>query len=341
VIGARAGKPPPPVRRVNAAREGEEVNTTFDRLVERIRDQKVLLFCGPHVSASSKELPAWNDLVQEVMGKLDLPDTSGTPILSRAAQFYVYPESRYRWRGGDRDSGVDEGQAQKRRSSLIRHIAAYLDDPTIAPSDVHAHIAALPFNYIVTTNWDNLLERAFDQQRKPYVKVVRDPDMAYTDAEVTTLVKLFGSIEQPESLVITLDDLRKLTVRIPETSSSLHHCATVKTLLFLGFDFADYETKQLYDTSLGALMGHTRQVFAVQGEHLENADYWQHRGFEFIHDSMLDFLTKVSGALSVFVPPATKYHFTTHWNASNILNAGDSNFIDGRRWGERGRTSHS
>jgi hypothetical protein len=40
---------------------------------------------------------------------------------------------------------------------------------------LHTHqlIAALPFNKVITTNWDNLLEEALRRARQPFVKSSR------------------------------------------------------------------------------------------------------------------------------------------------------------------------
>jgi hypothetical protein len=283
------------------------VNISFNSLIDKIKDQKVLLLCGPNVSASSKELPAWDAVVRQLVAKLDLPEDFDTRTLAAAAQFYIQPESRNETRNDARkrglDTEVDKEQEQHRRRYLARHIALLLNDPIVKPSDVHRYIAALPFNTILTTNWDNLLEQAFDQLHKPYVTVVHDPDISYTREGATTLVKLRGSIEQPESLKISVDDLLKLEVEKPELLSFLARSADIKTLLFLGFDFADYEFRQLYDSLLGTSVSSKRQVVAVQSAPVaeEYADYWRHRDVEFVNVTMLSFLQQVGEALGISI----------------------------------------
>lgn len=299
-----------PVAGHGASEEGTKVNISFNSLIDKIRDQKVLLLCGPYVTASSKELPNLEAIVRDLVAKLDLPEDLDTPTLAAAAQDYIQPGSRNETRNDARkrglDTEVDKEQEQQRRRSLARHIALLLDDPTVKPSDEHRHIAALPFSPIVTTNWDNLLERAFDQLHKPYVTVVHDPDITYTREGTTSLVKLRGSIEQPESLRISLDDLRKLETEKPELVSFLSRSANVKTFLFLGFNSGDYDFKQLYDTLLGRASSSKPQVIAVQPEPVseDDTDFWRSREVEFITDTMIGFLRQVAEALSVSVPPS-------------------------------------
>ena len=284
------------------------MDSKFQRLIDKIKDHKVLLLCGPNVSASSKDLPAWDVLVGRLREKLNLPADIDTPTLSNVAQLYVYPESRDETRnealrkGSDPEAGKEREQ---RRLTLARLIAIFLDDPTVAPSDVHRYIAALPFNRIVTTNWDNLLERAFSQMHKPCVTVVHDADIASTREGVTTVVKLCGSVEQPESLRITLNDiLRRVPEEKPAVMSFLSHAAVTKTLLFLGFDFSDYDFKQMYDTLLGSDPTSKRDIVAVQSKAIKDTDYWQRRDVEFVDATMQSFLRQVSEALEVSLPAA-------------------------------------
>lgn len=300
------------------------MSISFNSLIDRIRDQKVLLLCGPNVLASSKELPDWDAMVRGLVKKLDLPEYLDTPTLAAAAQFYIHPESRNETRNDARkrslDTTVDKKEEQRRRLSLARHIALLLDDPTVNPSEVHQYIAALPFSPIVTTNWDSLLERAFEKLQRPYVRVVHDPDIAYTREGVTTVVKLRGSVEQPESLRVSVDDLLKLETEKPELFAYLSHTANIRTLLFLGFDFGDYEVRQLYDTLLGTASGSKRQVIAVQQEPVpeEYVSYWRQRGVEFINDTMLGFLRQVAEALNVTI--------TSCGSVSKAMSAGRIDF---------------
>lgn len=324
----QASEPLQVVARAHRVKESK-VNLNYNVLIDRIREQRVLLFCGPNVSASSTELPSWSVLVRDLVGKFNLPEEFETPLLSVAAQLYVHPESRNQTRNDERrnrrDKDDDKEQEKSRRRSLTRKIASYLDDPSVTPSDVHRYIAALPFNRIVTANWDNLLETAFNQLHKPYATVVHDPDIAYTREGTTALIKLCGSVEQPESLRITLDDLRKLPEEKPEVFAFLAHSARIKTLLFLGFDFSSYEFKQLYDTLLGATVNSKREVVAVQSAPVDDMDYWHRRDVEFINDKMIVFLRTVAEALDISLPTADE-DISSCARAGDIVNTNVSGF---------------
>ncbi|MBV7337316.1 SIR2 family protein [Chloroflexi bacterium TSY] len=67
----------------------------------------------------------------------------------------------------------------------------------------------MPFNYVVTTRIDSLIEEAFRQEGRPLLKIVHNEDVAFGDAGKVVLVKMHGSIEQKDSLVLTLKGRRK------------------------------------------------------------------------------------------------------------------------------------
>jgi NAD-dependent SIR2 family protein deacetylase len=103
--------------------------------------------------------------------------------------------------------------------SLIAYVAGRIEDASHAPLRTHQLIAQLPFKRIITTNWDTLLEEALREAHRPFVKVVRDVEMAYADEGKVLLIKLHGSVEQKDTLVITGDDYYDVFARLPQTAN--------------------------------------------------------------------------------------------------------------------------
>lgn len=270
-----------------------------------ISDDKVLLFCGPDVSTSSDGVPDSTALVQELTKRFEIPEESHTTaIVSLVAQSYVYQELVNTVRGREQDPTPDDAIVQQRKQKLARFIAEHMDDPTIAPSTIHHQIVALPFNYIVTTNWDNLLEMAFHQQDIPFIKVVRDPDLANIHEQKRVLIKLYGTVEQAESIAITLDDLRKLPERVPDIIKFLNYCSSLRVLVFLGFDSAEYQLRSLYETLIGSTKAYRPRVFVVQREPIKES-YWERLDVEFINEDMSSFLGYCCKALGIPLPASS------------------------------------
>jgi hypothetical protein len=238
-------------------------------LLEQARSGNLVLFCGAGISMSEGGLPSGGQLAQELAQRAGLGDVSGM-TLPEVAQAY---------------------ELEKGLQSLIAYLSSRIEDPHLVPLRSHQLIAALPFQRIITTNWDNLLEEALRQADRPFTKVVRDEDVAYIDDEKVLLIKLHGSIEQKDSLVITGDDYYDVFARLPETANLVHSYFATKTLLFLGFGLADEDFKRLYHEVVRHLGKHTRRAYAVQLDPAPlTVKYWQQKNVQIIAADATAFL---------------------------------------------------
>ena len=95
------------------------------------------------------------------------------------------------------------------RQALLQAIIESLQEVGMQPQPIHQVFVdtLIPGAKVVTTRYDQLLEQTFEQSRKPYVLIVRDTDLPFFDEAKITLIKLQGDVGQPDSLVITDDDI--------------------------------------------------------------------------------------------------------------------------------------
>jgi hypothetical protein len=232
-------------------------------LIDQVQKEDVVVFCGPGVSTSAKGSPGLEQLSQALVSSSNISKT----IIYEVAQAY------------ENDRG---------RNSLIRHLVSLIDDPTITPSPVHNLIASLPFKQIITTNWDNLLEQALNQIEKPFTKVVHNIDIAYTRERETMVIKLFGSIEQVDSIIITNNDLETLFTTRPRIFELIKSYFTTKALVFLGFELTDNTFERFYDEMTFNLRIHRSRAYIVQkGSPPSLTD---HQKFQIINKELLEFL---------------------------------------------------
>lgn len=129
------------------------------------------------------------------------------------------------------------------RPALEKRITEVLDTPqAVAPTPAHMK-AVRSFKTIVTTNYDTLFERASEIQRVVY-RVVHPFDIKPSDPfEGLTIYKLVGSALEPNTLILTSEDLTRAAqeqvfVRVQEL---LAH----NELVVIGHSLRDGNVQQL------------------------------------------------------------------------------------------------
>src|SRR5437879_280488 len=120
-------------------------------LIKHIERGNCVLFVGAGQSMDAG-LPGWGQLLAPIYRALGCSfDTD--PL--RVAQVYVFRQGR---------------------RSLVDHICDKTDTTSIALPANLLRLAEITFKTWVTTNYDDLIERAFTEHRKPHNPVVWDSD---------------------------------------------------------------------------------------------------------------------------------------------------------------------
>ena len=251
--------------------DGGELNIPTELLFELNRGN-IVLFCGAGISVSDGGLPDGNQLAQELAERADLDDMAGKK-LSEVAEAYKHKMGHH---------------------SLVNYIANRIDNLNLVPLPVHQLIVERRFKKVITTSWDNLLEDAFRQLHQGYIKVVSDNDLGYVDDEKVQLIKLHGSIEQKDSLIITGDDYYDVFARLPETANLVRTFFATRTVLFLGFGLADEDFNRLYHEVIRYLGQHKSRAYAVQLDPTPfTIGYWEKKNVQIIPADVTSFLSEL------------------------------------------------
>jgi hypothetical protein len=174
-------------------------------------------------------------------GECQRPDDCAVPLF-RAAQLY-------------------EGHAN--RQALVDFVCRHVDS-TRPPTPLHQALLELPVRVIITTAYDDQLEAALRAAGRPFLSVVRDTDVPFDDLERVQLIRLHGTVSQPDSLILTEDDATDLFARLPLITKILQGHFASKTLLFLGYRLADPHFLALYRQVTGPIARYHRLAYAIQ-----------------------------------------------------------------------------
>lgn len=221
-----------------------ELERFYTEYTRALREGTAALFAGAGLSVPAGYVD-WKKLLEPLASNLGL-DVRQETDLPALAQFAV-----------NEDGGNKTAVTQRILDDLTR-------EAVLTPS--HELLARLPLRSVWTTNYDNLLEKAFEAAgKRPDVKR-RPTSLSLTtrDADVT-VYKMHGDITEPEQAVITKDDYEAYQEGARQLfSTTLQAELASKTFLFLGFSFNDTNLGYVLARVRGLLGQHHRTHFWVE-----------------------------------------------------------------------------
>lgn len=199
-------------------------------LVDDIRHSECLPVIGAGFSLNASmpqncRMPLWNDLGSEVAERMKKPYSGNA--LDTLTEYCCKAGKRY---------------------DLIKLLRKSLYICIARPGEAHLEFAKLPFPQILTTNFDFLLERAYDVEGKPYLPIV-DAELLSFGRPVgeTRIIKMHGDLHHPSLMVVTEEDYDGFRDArwdmFLEVTNLLQH----NSLLFIGYSINDPDFRQIWN----------------------------------------------------------------------------------------------
>jgi len=229
-----------------------EVDEALELIAGAVREQRCILFLGAGVHAPPSD-----------GSRFEYPAAQRPPIGSALSR-----ELAASCGLSERFPGEDASNLQ--RVALLYEIARsrrqLVEAVTTAvntgkqPSPMLRALAELSFPLVITTNYDQLFERAlFAAGKHPRVAVYTpnlEPTTDYRDptAESPVVFKIHGDIMRPETIVITDEDYIQFVLRMSNKDPydpvplTLKYYLTGWTTVFVGYSLLDYNLRLLFKT---------------------------------------------------------------------------------------------
>ena len=183
--------------------------------------------------------PLWNALGTQVAADLDVPAGDPIDVLSAYAATY-------------------------RRPRLVERLGELLLVDEVDPSAAHRAFAQLPFDMVVTTNVDFLLERAYSEQRRPCVPLLGESQLAIPRRSAATyLLKFHGDLNHPDQLVVTEEDYDGFLDRNPLLATFLASAFLSREPVLIGYSLSDTDLREVLALLRERLGRMTRAVWAI------------------------------------------------------------------------------
>lgn len=130
----------------------------------------------------------------------------------------------------------------------------------------HEALVRLPVRELFTTNYDRLIELAFGRSQTELSVSITSAHFLAERARrpARHLIKLHGSIEEPDSVVLTRDDYARSRLHRGEMFRHLGQQARFETFLFIGFSLTDPTFNLVRDEARAVMGDHTPTSYVVQ-----------------------------------------------------------------------------
>jgi len=162
------------------------------------------------------------------------------------------------------------------RRELVSQLRDTLNTFQVQPTVAHNALVKLPVEQIFTTNYDNLLEKALEQNQRQFNVVVENEEVGFIEKGNPQLFKLHGDLTRPKSVVLTnqdhalyFEDHKPLVTMFTVTLQT-------KIVLFVGYSAKDTHFRELLYRVRSETRGLSRNAFII----LFNANKIVARQFE-------------------------------------------------------------
>lgn len=146
-------------------------NEDFRFLNNSMLQNELVLFVGAGASVGSGYL-SWNDLVKDIQDKLGIKESAGNDNT-------IIPQLYYNSRG------------KKDYNELIKSL---FYKPDAKPNDIHEALVKINPRYIITTNYDDLIEQVFNDKGIFLDVIEKDSDLPYSHTD-HLLIKMHGGFK--------------------------------------------------------------------------------------------------------------------------------------------------
>lgn len=232
----------------------------FRFLTKSMLDHELVVFVGAGVSMGSG-LPSWNSLVKEISNRLGL---NGKEFGDNS----IIPQLYYNTRG------------KKDYNELVHEL---LCKPDIVPNESHRCIVRMNPRYIITTNYDDLLEQAFSENGIFLDVIEQDSDLPYAHTD-HILIKMHGGFKY-NNFVLKEDDYLNYTSNFTLIENYIKALFARYTILFVGYSFNDPDTKQLLSWVRSILQEDQQRAYLINlsdNYDPQTADYYRNMGINVI-----------------------------------------------------------
>jgi hypothetical protein len=293
--------------------------STFKGLIQRARRGECLLFLGSGVSREVG-MPTTDQLVEALVAR-----GKALGIIPQEKEAKDYRLSEIAWLVEKEAGKTELARVLKDRFDIAIRAA-----PEGAKPYQRGAFRLIPYlsglnEQILTTNWDDLVERSFEEIGEVPFVVRRDTDMPYRVNARHSVIKLHGDFADPDTMVITemdygkvQDDIRRVT--LGSLWGLVGTLLAQYSFIFVGYGFMDPHIKLIRTFVDERLKPVSRQHYIV-GPYSEDevASLQDREEVKVISAKSINFFTAVFQELQEFANREDDLHRIFRKDASAFM----------------------
>ena len=215
-----------------------------------------VLFVGSGLSRRYYGTPDWNELLERIACEVDvdkeeMKNWGGYEKRATELEYHCFAKKKPLYENGE-DRRYPLRKIIKKiiteRSTIFEHKAM----------EVNALASIIP-TAIITTNYDELLEKTFG--KKYNVCIGQDIIWSRADNNSKTIYKIHGSVSNPSTIVITQADYDDFMASSKYLYAKLMTLFWENPIVFMGYGIGDDNVKNVLDTILDVMTEEQKKEF--------------------------------------------------------------------------------
>ena len=235
------------------------------RVAEQIKREKCDIFVGSGISCASG-VPSWFDFLKPLATEIGI-ELNSNDDLPLIAQYIV-----------NNNSG---------NKNIIRSKIIEVFDANYELNENHSAMSTMNVNTVWTTNYDCLLEKAF--QNRCYNVIASDSDLGKPRSQnQLEIIKIHGDVKQNlEDIVLTQQDYDNFIFKKPAIAQRLRATLLEKSILFIGYGYRDANIRTVMVEAMKLINDNSQEHFIIidkpKKEHDESENDFNQRKLKFDH----------------------------------------------------------
>lgn len=240
-------------------------NYIEDRRIIRqaIADNKLVIFVGAGASINSG-IPLWKDAVSKIYDRI------GPTTLDKSDTLKI-PQMYYNARG------------EKEYNELVKDIFKY-DNKSF--NKIHEYIVKLSPCHVITTNYDDFLEKAFVANGEFLDIVQKDTEIPYCKNS-RMILKMHGGFIY-NNFVFKEDDYLNYSYNFALMEIFIKSLVAKNVILFIGYSYNDPDTKQIFNWVKHILGGNLQRAYFIDARNTYDfniVEYYKNLGINIMYSS--------------------------------------------------------